>query len=72
MGTSSVGRTQYRNVRSMMIPTLSAVAALALLAAGLGVAMFGAISLFTPPALPKLLLFAAITFAALIAMPRRA
>jgi hypothetical protein len=43
-----------------------------LLAAGLGVAMFGAISLFTPPVLPKLSLFAAILIAALVARPRAA
>jgi hypothetical protein len=34
--------------------------------------IFGAVSLFTPPILPKLLLFAAIVIAALIAMPRAA
>jgi hypothetical protein len=56
----------------MMIRTLSAVAALALLAAGLGVAVFGAISLLTPPVLPKLFLFAAIVIAVLVARPRRA
>jgi hypothetical protein len=55
----------------MMTRALLAVAALVLLVAGLGVAMFGAISLLTPPALPKVLLFAAIAIAVLM-RPRSA
>jgi hypothetical protein len=48
-----------------------AVAALTLLAAGLGVAVFGAVSLFAEPTLPKWLLFAAIVMA-VVMRPRAA
>jgi hypothetical protein len=44
---------------------------LASVVAVVGLGVFGAVSLFTPPILPKLLLFA-IVIAALIAMPRAA